>query len=154
MSNTFFTPEFLEELRSKNDLVSVASNYITLNKRGGNFWACCPFHNEKEPSMSIKPDGQFFKCFGCGESGNVINFVMKMENLPFVDAVELLCKNCGMELPSNEDNEDLQRRKKERDTVYNILKATTEFYYNNLKNNPDSIQAKYLQMRLLFVFRV
>ena len=147
MPNLPFTPEFLEELRAKNDLVDVASKYITLNRRGSNFWACCPFHNEKTPSMSIKQDGQFFKCFGCGESGNVINFVMKMENTSFYNAVEILCKNCGMELPTTQDNEEMQKRKRERDRIYAILKATTEFYHNNLINNPDSPQAKYLKSR-------
>ena len=146
-NNLPFTPEFLEELRAKNDLVDVASSYISLNRRGSNFWACCPFHNEKTPSMSIKQDGQFFKCFGCGESGNVINFVMKMENISFYNAVEMLCKRCGMELPTTKDNEELHKRKRERDKAYAILKATTEFYHNNLINNPDSVQAKYLKAR-------
>ena len=90
MSNISLTPDFLEELRSRNDIVDVASKYITLNRRGANFWACCPIHNEKTPSFSIKQDGQFFKCFGCGESGNVITLVMKMENVDFLTAVEIL----------------------------------------------------------------
>ena len=147
MNSVNLTPDFLEELRSKNDIVDVASKYMTLNRRGGNFWACCPFHNEKTPSFSIKQDGQFFKCFGCGESGNVITLVMKCENVDFLTAVEILCKNCGMSMPSNADNEEMQRKKKERDNIYQILKATTEFYHNNLKNNPNSLQAQYLKKR-------
>jgi DNA primase len=63
-----FPPEFLEEVKAKNDIVDVVSKYVTLNRRGNNYWACCPFHNEKTPSFSVKQDGQFFKCFGCGES--------------------------------------------------------------------------------------
>lgn len=147
MSNVSLTPDFLEELRSKNDIVDVASKYITLNRRGANFWACCPFHNEKTPSFSIKQDGQFFKCFGCGESGNVINFIRKVENVDFMTAVEILCKNCGMQMPSNTDNEEMQRKKRERDKIYQILKSSTEFYHNNLKSNPNSLQAKYLKSR-------
>lgn len=147
MTNVSLTPDFLEELRSRNDIIDVASKYITLNRRGGNFWACCPFHNEKTPSFSIKPDGQFFKCFGCGESGNVITFVMKMENMDFMSACELLCKNCGMQMPSTEDNAELQKRKRERDIAYRIMQATTDFYHQNLLNNPNSLQGKYLSKR-------
>ncbi|MBE5741532.1 MAG: DNA primase [Clostridiales bacterium] len=147
MANVSLTPDFLEELRAKNDIVDVASKYLTLNRRGGNFWACCPFHNEKTPSFSIKQDGQFFKCFGCGESGNVINFIMKMENVDFMTAVEILCKNCGMQMPSHADSEEMQKRKHERDRVYQILRHTTEFYHQNLLKNPDSLQAKYLRSR-------
>ncbi len=147
MNSTNLTPDFLEDLRNKNDIVDVASKYMTLNRRGANYWACCPFHNEKTPSFSIKQDGQFFKCFGCGESGNVITLVMKCENVDFLSAVELLCKNCGMQMPSNADNEEMQRKKRERDRIYQILKSSTEFYHNNLKNNPNSLQAKYLKNR-------
>lgn len=147
MNQTNLTPDFLEELRNRNDIVDVASKYITLNRRGANFWACCPFHNEKTPSFSIKQDGQFFKCFGCGESGNVITFVMKLENVDFLSAVEILCKNCGMQMPTNADNEEMQKKKRERDKIYQILKASTEFYHNNLKSAPNSLQAQYLKRR-------
>ena len=135
MPNVNLTPDFLEDLRSKNDIFDVASKYITIYRRGANFWACCPFHNEKTPSFSIKQDGQFFKCFGCGESGNVITLVMKMENVDFMTAVEILCKNCGMSMPTMADNDEVQRKKKERDKIYQILKASTEFYHNNLKQS-------------------
>jgi len=147
MSNISLTPDFLEDLRGKNDIVDIASKYMTLNRRGANFWACCPLHNEKTPSFSIKQDGQFFKCFGCGESGNVITLVMKMENVDFLSAVEILCKNCGMQMPTASDNDEVQRKKKERDRIYQILKASTEFYHNNLIKNPNSLQAQYLKKR-------
>ena len=147
MNSTNLTPDFLEELRAKTDIVDVASRYMTLNRRGANFWACCPFHHEKTPSFSIKQDGQFFKCFGCGESGNVITLVMKSENVDFLTAVEILCKNCGMQMPTAGDNEEMQRKKRERDKIYQILKSATEFYHNNLLNNPNSLQAQYLKKR-------
>ncbi len=147
MNSVNLTPDFLEELRAKNDIVDVASKYMTLNRRGANFWACCPFHNEKTPSFSIKQDGQFFKCFGCGESGNVITLVMKSENVDFLTAVEILCKNCGMQRPTTEDTEEMHKKKRERDRIFSVLKATTEFYHNNLKSNQNSLQAKYLKNR-------
>ena len=147
MTKSGFPADFIDEVRSRCDIVDVASRYVTLNRRGANFWACCPFHMEKTPSLSIKQDGQFFKCFGCGESGNVINFIMKIENISFYNAVEMLCKRCGMELPTIKDNEEMYKKKRERDKAYAILKATTEFYHNNLINNPESVQAKYLRAR-------
>lgn len=139
--------DFIDEVRSKNDIVDVASKYLTLNRRGGNFWACCPFHNEKTPSFSIKQDAQFYKCFGCGESGNVITLVMKMENVDFLTAVEMLAKNAGLEMPTDVDNVEMQKRKRERERVYQILRATTDFYHNNLLNNHNTEQYKYLQTR-------
>lgn len=142
-------PAFLDELRSKVDIVDVASRYMTLTRRGGSFWACCPFHSEKTPSFSIKQDGQFFKCFGCGESGNVFTLLRKLENVDFITAVEMLCKMYNIEPPKQEDNAEAMARKKQRDNIYKILKSATEFYHNNLINNPNSLQAKYLCTRKL-----
>lgn len=147
MTRTSISHQFLDEVRSKNDIVDVASKYITLNRRGGNYWACCPFHNEKTPSFSIKQDGQFFKCFGCGESGNVFNLVMKMENVDFYTAVEILAKNAGLQMPSEKDNQKMLELKQKRDRIYQVLKATTEFYHNNLLNSKNSIQKQYLEKR-------
>jgi len=139
--------DFIDEVRDRCDIIDVASKYITLSRRGANFWACCPFHMEKTPSFSIKQDGQFFKCFGCGESGNVFNLVMKMENVDFLTAVEILCKQYGIEMPTIKDNELLQKKKKDRDKAYQILKLATDFYHNNLINNKNSLQYKYLMSR-------
>lgn len=147
MTRTGINSDFLDELRNKNDIVDVASKYLTLTRRGGNFWACCPFHHEKMPSLSFKHDSQIFKCFGCGEGGNVFSFIMKMENVDFMTAVEILCKNAGMQLPTDSDNEEMRKKKQERDRTYAILKATTEFYHNNLLKNKDSEQARYLKKR-------
>ncbi len=138
---------FLDELRSKIDIVNLASRYLTLTKRGGNYWACCPFHTEKTPSFAVRENGQFFKCFGCGESGNIFNFVMKMENLDFWSSVEFLCKMYNIQPPTQQENEQLAAQKKERELMYNVLKHTTEFYHNNLINYPNSPQAQYLKQR-------
>ncbi len=147
MARGGISSEFLEQVKAKNDIVDVVGKYVTLNRRGMGFWACCPFHNEKTPSFSVKQDGQFFKCFGCGESGNVISFVMKMENVDFMTAVEMLAKSAGLEMPTDTDNAEMKKRKHERDRVYAVLKATTEFYHKNLIENPNSEQAKYLRER-------
>ena len=132
MINKGFNQAFLDEVIAKNDIVSVISKYITLTRRGQNYWACCPFHMEKTPSMSIKEDGQFFKCFGCGEGGNVINFVRKIEDVDFVKAVEILAKNAGMQMPEYEDSDEMRKKREKRDRLLSILKATREFYISNL----------------------
>lgn len=124
--------EFIDEVLSKNDIVDVISKYVTLSRRGLNYWACCPFHMEKTPSMSVKQDGQFFKCFGCGEGGNAITFIMKMENVDFIQALEILCKNVGMSLPTMEETNEMVAKKKLRDKLLNILNETCLFYQNNL----------------------
>ncbi len=147
MTRGSLSSEFLDEVRSKNDIVDIASKYLTLTRRGGNFWACCPFHNEKTPSFSIKQEGQFYKCFGCGESGNVITLVMKMENLDFYSAVEILAKSAGLNMPTETDNLEMAKRKRERDIAYRVLRATTDFYHQNLLNNPNSLQSQYLMKR-------
>ena len=147
MMKSSISPQFLDEVRSKNDIVDVASKYMTLSRRGGNYWACCPFHNEKTPSFSIKQDWQIYKCFGCGESRNVFNLVMKLENVDFYTAVEMLAKNAGLEMPNEKDNLEMQKLKYQRDRIYQILKATTDFYHNNLLNSKDSNQRRYLEKR-------
>ena len=146
MINKGFNQAFLDELIEKNDIVSVISKYVTLTRRGSNYWACCPFHMEKTPSMSIKEDGQFFKCFGCGEAGNVISFVRKIEDVDFVKAVEILAKNAGMKMPED-DNEDIRKKKYERDRMLSVLKAASDYYIGNLKTVEANNHIDYIRKR-------
>ncbi|MBR2617286.1 MAG: DNA primase, partial [Clostridia bacterium] len=88
---------FMEQLKSKTDIVQVIGSYIPIKKNGGNHWACCPFHHERTPSFSINQDGQFYHCFGCHTGGDVIKFVQEYESLTFIDAVRLLAEKAGME---------------------------------------------------------
>ena len=96
MQNKGFPVEWLVELKRKNDLISIASNYLQLQQKGSRFWACCPFHNEKTPSFSLNGEDGVYHCFGCKESGDVIKFVQKMESIEFMDAVKLLADKAGM----------------------------------------------------------
>ena len=147
MSTKRLNQEFLDEVFAKNDIVSVVSKYVNLTRRGNNYWACCPFHMEKTPSMSIKAEDQFFKCFGCGVGGNVIQFIMQIENVDFIKAVEILCKNAGMEMPTLEENSQMQAQKQHRDNLLNILKASCEFYQNNLSNSKAQAHMDYINKR-------
>ena len=92
-----FTPEFLEELKYKCDIVEVISQYVPLQKKGGRYFGCCPFHNEKTPSFCV--NNGWYHCFGCGASGDVVKFVMEMESVSFYDAVKILADKVGLQLP-------------------------------------------------------
>jgi DNA primase len=90
------TRDSIEEVRRTNDIVDVVNSYVPLQKRGGSFWACCPFHDEKTPSFSVHSVRQTYKCVGCSEFGNVIDFVIKHENLDFREAGEKLAERAGV----------------------------------------------------------
>ena len=87
--------QFLEELNARLDIVDVVSQYVSLNKKGGNYWGLCPFHHERTPSFAVSQDKQIFHCFGCNKGGGAVRFVMEMENLSFPDAVRKLVKAAG-----------------------------------------------------------
>ena len=105
-----FTDSFLQELADRNDIVDVVGSYVPLTYKGGSYWACCPFHNEKTPSFHCDKDKQFFHCFGCGKGGSVIHFIMGIENLSFPDAVEFLARRAGMAMPDGGDEAQRARR--------------------------------------------
>lgn len=103
---------FLDELLSRTDLVDLVSEFVPLTKKGNSYWGCCPFHSEKTPSFHVVPDKQIFKCFGCGKGGGAFNFVMELENLTFRDAVAVLAKRAGMEVPDTGHGPDSGERRK------------------------------------------
>lgn len=105
---------FLDELIYRSDIVDVVNRYVPLKKAGSNYVGLCPFHNEKTPSFSVSQDKQFFHCFGCGEGGNVLSFIMKIENLPFPEAVHKLASITGMTVPEDDSGSDRERRERER----------------------------------------
>ena len=98
----YFSDEFIEEVRSRNDIVDVVGERVHLERKGSNHFGLCPFHNEKSPSFSVQQSKQIFHCFGCGEGGNVFTFLMKYENMTFPEAVKELAKRAGMELPEDD----------------------------------------------------
>ena len=91
-----FDQRFLDELIARSDIVDVVSGYVALQRKGGNLFGLCPFHNEKTPSFSVSPDKQIYHCFGCKKGGGVINFIMEEENLSFPDAVRFLARRANM----------------------------------------------------------
>ena len=92
--------EFLSQLKSKNDIVEVIGSYVTLERKGSNYWACCPFHHEKTPSFSVNSLDQYYHCFGCGASGDVITFIREIESVDFIDAVRILAERAKLSMPT------------------------------------------------------
>ena len=146
-----FSPEWLDELKNRCDIVDVISRYVPLKKNGREFSGCCPFHHEKTPSFFVYPDTQSYHCFGCKESGDVIKFVSKYENLGFIDSVERLANIANMPLPElkDVDQNEITRKKKERDLILSALKEAGLYYYKNLySNHPQAKLANaYIQKR-------
>ncbi|MBQ5814113.1 MAG: DNA primase, partial [Clostridia bacterium] len=136
---------FLDELIYRCDIVEVISRYVSLKKSGSGYVGLCPFHNEKTPSFSVSGDKQFFHCFGCGEGGNVITFIMKEENLPFMDAVKMLADMYGMTVPEDDGDTDAARRRRER--LLSLNKEAARFFHSSL-TDPEGRQAlEYLMGR-------
>ncbi len=136
------TQEFLDELKFKCDIVSVISGYIRLDKKGGKYFGCCPFHNEKTASFCVNVDGQYYHCFGCGASGNVINFVMEMESLSFYDAVKHLAERAGMEMPEFKADPNYQKKKEKKDVLLALMKDTAHYYRANLLKETEGKEAR------------
>lgn len=146
---------FLYELKQRNDIVDVISEHLEVRQKGNSYWVCCPFHNEKDPSLSISRDNQFFHCFGCKESGDVIKFIQKYKGMEFIEAVKYLAERAHMEVPVfSGNNEKATRTKQLYDRLADVMKNTALFYHKNLLDNPPKEYADYLVARDLKPFIV
>lgn len=140
--------EFLRTLKEKLNIVEVAETYLTLEKRGGSYWACCPFHHEKTPSFAINEGGQYYHCFGCGESGDVIRFVSEMESLDFMETVKMLADRAKLPMPeTGGDNQKTAELKRKRDTLLKILNDCAHFYLDNLNSGKADAHINYILKR-------
>lgn len=149
MNNRNYQNDWLDELKSKIDIVDVVSQSIPLTQKGRNFWGRCPFHNEKTPSFAVNQDRQVYHCFGCGEGGDAIKFIEKTESLGFMDAVRFLADKVGFEIPElrTDGGEATAQKKKRRDRLYGLLRDTARFYYANLKTAEAGEALRYMQSR-------
>ena len=137
-----FDPRFMEELKQKNDIVEVISGYVALDRKGNTHWACCPFHHERTPSFAVNHAEQFYHCFGCGVSGDVVRFVLEIEATDFMGAVRILAARAKMTVPeSNFDTEKAIEMKKKRDTMAAIMLDCARFYLSNLYSGDSRAEA-------------
>ena len=141
-----FTPEFMEELKYKCDIVEIISQYVPLQKKGGRYFGCCPFHNEKTPSMCV--NNGWYHCFGCGASGDVVKFVMEMESVSFYDAVKILADKVGMQLPEVKLDPKFAQKKEHSEVLKQLMRDVARYYRNNLIDEKKGEEArKYLASR-------
>ena len=123
---------FIDDLRRQADIVRVVSDYVTLKKKGANWMACCPFHQEKTPSFSVNPSKNIFYCFGCGKGGSVFKFVMEMENVSFPEAIRVVAEKAGGPLPQLVEDKKFEARRKEADEVIQLNAWALEFWERQL----------------------
>lgn len=123
--------EVIERIKEQNDIVDIISEKVKLKHSGRNYLGLCPFHNEKTPSFSVSVDKQIYKCFGCGEAGNVITFVMKTKGLSYVESIEYLAEKANISIEQGKD----KKVKDKKDILYKINVEAARFFFNNLNNN-------------------
>ncbi len=143
-----FTPEFLEELKFKNDIVEVVSTYVPLTKKGGRYFGCCPFHNEKTASFCVNQQSAYYHCFGCGASGDVVKFVQEIESVSFFDAVKILADKANMPLPEFKMDPHYQEKKDHKEVLKQLMRDAARYYRNNLLDEKKGKEAReYLASR-------
>ncbi|SHI37214.1 DNA primase [Parasporobacterium paucivorans] len=145
----YYPENLIEEIRQRSDIADVIAEYVKLEKRGGTYFGLCPFHNEKTPSFSVTPRKQMYYCFGCGEGGNVISFIMKYENFSFVEAVKLLAERSGIALPEVEYSREAKEAADLRSILLEINKEAAKYYHYQLKTPKGSDAYKYFLDRSL-----
>ena len=140
-----FDQRFLDELIARSDIVDVVSGYVALQRKGGNLFGLCPFHNEKTPSFSVSPDKQIYHCFGCKKGGGVINFIMEIENLTFPEAVRFLAKRANLPVPEDDGPQDGADRLRRR--VLELNRDAARWYYDLLCSPEGAAVQAYLDKR-------
>ena len=143
-----YSDELIEEVRQSNDIVDVISQYVHLKRSGRNYFGLCPFHNEKSPSFSVSPDKQIFHCFGCGVGGNAFTFLMKIEGINFVEAVQTLAERANIQLPTLENNADTAKEIL-KSKVLKVNEIAANFYHENLYLPDSKIAQEYIKKRKL-----
>ena len=135
---------FIDDLLNRVDIVEVIDSRVPLKKKGKEYWACCPFHNEKSASFSVSQNKQFYHCFGCQQSGNAISFLMEYDHMEFVEAIETLAQTMGIEVPY-EQGQAPSAPTQSFDPLYESLEQCLNYYQTQLKQNPLAIE--YLKQR-------
>lgn len=141
-----FPEGFIQELKARNDITDVISSYVSLKKRGRNMVGLCPFHGEKTPSFNIYTETDSFYCFGCGASGDVISFIMKIDNLDYVEAVKYLAQRAGMDMPEDGYDDSISKLRKR---IYEANREAARFYYKTLISEKGREGLNYFHSRML-----
>lgn len=143
----YYSDDIIAEVRSRNDILDVVGSYVSMTKKGNNYWGLCPFHNEHTPSFSVNRGKQIFHCFGCSAGGNVISFIMKYENLTFQEAVKVLADRAGIQLPEREATQEEKQRQSRRARLLEVNKEAATYFYRCLRSPHGERGMKYLSDR-------
>jgi DNA primase len=136
---------FIDDLIARADIVEIINARVPLKKKGREYTACCPFHNEKTPSFTVSETKQFYHCFGCGAHGTAIGFLMEYEHLDFVDAIEALAAEYHIEVPRDDATASAVHARDEKQPLYEVLEQASQLYQRKLRNTERAI--KYLKQR-------
>jgi DNA primase len=142
----FYPEELIEEVRIRNDIIEVVSSYVKLERKGRRYFGLCPFHNEKSPSFCIEPAKQFFYCFGCNKGGSVIQFIMGIEHLDFLEALKFLAERAGIDLPEPEDAGEKEKSRM-RAQILEVNKEAARFFFSTLAGKNGARAQGYLIKR-------
>lgn len=142
-----YSDDIIEEVRIKNDIVDVISQYVKLTRKGGSYFGLCPFHNEKTPSFSVSRSKQMYYCFGCGAGGNVFTFIMEYENFSFSEALKYLADRAGVELPKIEYSKEAREKAERRAALLEINKQAAQYFYYQLRRENGKKAWEYLTGR-------
>lgn len=145
----YYPEEIVEQVIAANDIVDVIGSHVHLKKSGASFMGLCPFHNEKTPSFSVHPGKQVFHCFGCGEGGNVLTFLMKYENYSFQEALKVLADRAGIKLPEANYSEEARKRNDQRAELLAINKEAATYYFKLLRSPKGKKGLSYFEERKL-----
>lgn len=143
----YYSDDLIEEIRSRNDIVDVVSEYVKLKRKGATYFGLCPFHNEKSPSFSVTPSKQMYYCFGCHEGGNVYSFIMKYENNTFLEAVQALAARAGIQLPEQEATPEERKKAELKTQLLEINKQAAIYFHHQLKGEKGAAAQAYFSKR-------
>lgn len=130
-------PSTIDRIYASASIVDIVSDFVSLKKKGTNYQACCPFHNEKTPSFVVSPAKGLFKCFGCGKAGNAVTFVMEHEHIGYVDALKYVAKRYGIEIEETRPSPEQELRQNQRQSMLTLNAYAQEYFKNELHNTPD-----------------
>ena len=145
----FYSQDLVEEIRSRSDIVDVISGYIRLQRKGSNYVGVCPFHNDRNPSMSVNPPRQIYRCFSCGAGGDVFKFVMEYESLTFPEAVKVLADRAGIALPEQDPSGEARQQADVKAQIMEMNKLAAKYYYYTLRQPAGRQGMEYLLGRKL-----
>ncbi len=145
----FYSDEIIEQVRQSTDIVQLISGFVNLKRKGSNYFGLCPFHNEKTGSFSVSENKQMYYCFGCHATGNVYTFLMKHENMSFVEAIQYLAEKSGIKLPEANESEEAKKARSRRERIYQANTEAAKYFYRALRSAQGELGLDYFKGRKL-----